>query len=207
MIFSGGVLTRVTEFNDEFSVGGLVADPAMLKLHRYVTKTALSPPAVQLPPDPPPNRFKSTLLIAIRLSVWSVLGRSCQGLTSRRTGTGSVRAHRTDGSIPDVNASFTAADRGQYQLVVPPGTYDLYASAVGYQTELFSLNFEVGSGYSYHIDGYLQPCGSAVHVGACTPVPEFGSETISAFLAVVVTMVVMTCHMKRLQIHRRKVLE
>jgi hypothetical protein len=95
---------------------------------------------------------------------------------------GSVRAHRTDASGPDVNASFTAADQGHYQLVnVPPGVYNLYASAVGCQTGLVASNVAVGSGDSLHFDLYLQPCAGA----GCTPVPEFGSETVSALITVI----------------------
>jgi hypothetical protein len=116
---------------------------------------------------------------------------------------GSVRAHRTDASSPDVNASFTAADQGHCQLVVPPGVYDVYASAVGYQMGHLSAG-TVQSGESVTLMFSLQPCAGA----GCTPVPEFGSATISFFVAaVLVSMVLMTWHRRPSNINRRKRLE
>jgi len=89
---------------------------------------------------------------------------------------GSVRAHRTDASAVDVNASFTAADHGAFQLEVPPGTYDLYGAAVGYQTA-FLGTVKVFTGTIY-FSGSLMPCPSS----GCVPVPEFALQIINVFV-------------------------
>jgi hypothetical protein len=96
---------------------------------------------------------------------------------------GFVVAKRTDLPEPLVNASFTAADHGQYELVgLPPGVYNLYASAVGYTTVLGAIGVSVQPSSHYFYDIYLQPCAG------CGPVPEFGSQSIAVIVAITAVM-------------------
>jgi hypothetical protein len=84
-------------------------------------------------------------------------GAGCSGLIGDPIDVaGSVRAHRTDRPSPDVNASFTAANQGAYQLInVPLGVYDLYASAVGFQTTLFASGVKISVAAFYNLDAYV----------------------------------------------------
>jgi len=93
---------------------------------------------------------------------------------------GSVRAHRTDASGVDVNATFTAADHGAFRLEVPGGTYDLYAAAVGYQTA-FVMTVVVSPGWTAGGSFSLMPCPSS----GCVPIPEFGPPIITTFIALI----------------------
>jgi len=95
---------------------------------------------------------------------------------------GSVRAHRTDGSGVDVNATFTAADHGAFRLEVPGGsyTYEVYGAAVGYQTALLG-SVTVFPGKTLPTSFSLMPCPSS----GCVPIPEFGPPIITTFIALV----------------------
>ncbi len=108
---------------------------------------------------------------------------------------GSVRAHRTDGSTPDVNASFTSADHGFFQLVVPAGTYELWAAALGYQTARLASVFFVTAGMTMNYRGFLSPCPST----GCVPVPEFATQTVSALIVGIVLAATFLMTRKKLR--------
>lgn len=91
---------------------------------------------------------------------------------------GSVRAHTTSSPGIDVNVTFTAADHGAFQLVLPSAVYDLYGAAVGYETALLGV-LTVFPGVTIDVTYSLVPCPG----GGCVPVPEFGAPIITAFMA------------------------
>jgi hypothetical protein len=93
---------------------------------------------------------------------------------------GSVRAHTTSGPGIDVNVTFTAADHGAFQLVLPSAIYDLYGAAVGYQTALLGV-LTVLPGATIDARYSLVPFPGS----GCVPVPEFGAPIITAFMALV----------------------